>query len=125
MKSRRFNRSNGIRSPAKSRDRGAGYQIGMDQSAAYAIRLRPPRAAFNIVAFAVLPRLLSSPAAGRERWIHEIKHDGVRLLARRGAAGVRLLRQQDFACVASNLAGRRTRRTFIHERIENETTWCL
>jgi bifunctional non-homologous end joining protein LigD len=31
---------------------------------------------------------LPSPA---ERWIHEIKHDGFRLMVRRDAAGVQLL----------------------------------
>jgi bifunctional non-homologous end joining protein LigD len=37
-----------------------------------------------------LPSLALSPLSGRD-WIHEIKHDGFRLLARRGPAGVRLL----------------------------------
>jgi len=36
-----------------------------------------------------LPRQADRPPAGPD-WIHEIKHDGFRLLARRGAAGVRL-----------------------------------
>src|SRR5262249_13367848 len=36
-----------------------------------------------------LPSPVERPPAGSD-WIHEIKHDGFRLLARRGAAGVRL-----------------------------------
>jgi bifunctional non-homologous end joining protein LigD len=36
-----------------------------------------------------LPSPVERPPAGRD-WVHEIKHDGFRLLARRGAAGVRL-----------------------------------
>src|SRR5215470_12943490 len=36
-----------------------------------------------------LPSPVERPPAGPD-WIHEIKHDGFRLLARRGAAGVRL-----------------------------------
>jgi bifunctional non-homologous end joining protein LigD len=36
-----------------------------------------------------LPSAVEQPPAGSD-WIHEIKHDGFRLLARRGAAGVRL-----------------------------------
>ena len=33
-----------------------------------------------------LPSAVAQPPAGSD-WIHEIKHDGFRLLARRGAAG--------------------------------------
>jgi bifunctional non-homologous end joining protein LigD len=36
-----------------------------------------------------LPSPVANPPAGSD-WIHEIKHDGFRLLARRGASGVRL-----------------------------------
>src|SRR5262245_21886107 len=36
-----------------------------------------------------LPSQVTKPPAGPD-WIHEIKHDGFRLLARRGATGVRL-----------------------------------
>src|SRR5262249_57440953 len=36
-----------------------------------------------------LPSQVAKPPAGPD-WIHEIKHDGFRLLARRGATGVRL-----------------------------------
>jgi bifunctional non-homologous end joining protein LigD len=45
-----------------------------------------------------LPRLADKPPAGRD-WIHEIKHDGFRIMARRDAAGVRLLTRNghDFA----------------------------
>jgi hypothetical protein len=37
-----------------------------------------------------LPSLADRPPPGSD-WIHEIKHDGFRLLACRGAAGIRLL----------------------------------
>jgi bifunctional non-homologous end joining protein LigD len=37
-----------------------------------------------------LPSPIERPPAGSD-WIHEIKHDGFRLLARRGASGVRLV----------------------------------
>jgi len=37
-----------------------------------------------------LPRPAREPPAGR-RWIHEIKHDGFRILARKDARGVRLI----------------------------------
>jgi ATP-dependent DNA ligase len=36
-----------------------------------------------------LPRLATAPPAG-DGWLHEIKHDGFRVLARRDAKGVRL-----------------------------------
>jgi hypothetical protein len=37
-----------------------------------------------------LPSLADCPPSGSE-WLHEIKHDGFRLLACRDAAGIRLL----------------------------------
>ncbi len=45
-----------------------------------------------------LPRLAKKPPSDAE-WIHEIKHDGFRILAHRGAGGVRLLTRNghDFA----------------------------
>ena len=45
-----------------------------------------------------LPRRADKPPAGRD-WIHEIKHDGFRIMARRNADGVRLLTRNghDFA----------------------------
>ena len=45
-----------------------------------------------------LPRPADKPPAGGD-WIHEIKHDGFRIMARRDAAGVRLLTRNghDFA----------------------------
>ena len=54
----------------------------------------PARSRFE----ACLPRLAKEPPAGRD-WIHEIKHDGFRIIARRDAAGVRLvtLNGYDFA----------------------------
>ncbi|TMJ79013.1 MAG: hypothetical protein E6G76_29095 [Alphaproteobacteria bacterium] len=51
----------------------------------------------HVVASCSLPRLLQpclhSPAAkppGGAGWLHEIKHDGFRMLVRRDASGVRL-----------------------------------
>jgi bifunctional non-homologous end joining protein LigD len=45
-----------------------------------------------------LPRPADRPPIGRQ-WLHEIKHDGFRIMARRDAAGVRLLTRNghDFA----------------------------
>jgi bifunctional non-homologous end joining protein LigD len=37
-----------------------------------------------------LPSLAKKPPSGPD-WIHEIKHDGFRFLARRDSAGVRLI----------------------------------
>ena len=37
-----------------------------------------------------LPSPAKEPPAGPQ-WIHEIKHDGFRIMARRGAGGVRLI----------------------------------
>jgi|SRR6516162_4096078 len=37
-----------------------------------------------------LPSRAERPPAGRD-WIHEIKHDGFRIMARRDATGVRLI----------------------------------
>ena len=45
-----------------------------------------------------LPRLASNPPAG-SGWLHEIKHDGFRILAHREGASVRLITRNghDFA----------------------------
>ncbi len=45
-----------------------------------------------------MPRLAKQPPSGPD-WIHEIKHDGFRILARRDAAGVQLITRNgyDFA----------------------------
>ena len=45
-----------------------------------------------------LPRGADKPPAGRD-WIHEIKHDGFRIMARRDEGGVRFLSRKghDFA----------------------------
>jgi len=58
------------------------------------LRADPARSRFE----ACLPRLAKEPPAGRD-WIHEIKHDGFRIIARRDAAGVRLVTRNgyDFA----------------------------
>jgi bifunctional non-homologous end joining protein LigD len=42
-----------------------------------------------------LPSPAVRPPSGRD-WIHEIKHDGYRLMARRDAAGVRLLTRNGY-----------------------------
>ena len=42
-----------------------------------------------------LPRLAKRPPVG-PGWIHEIKHDGFRIIAQRDAAGVRLLTRKGF-----------------------------
>jgi len=42
-----------------------------------------------------LPSPVTKPPSGDE-WIHEIKHDGFRLLARRGASGVRLFTRNGY-----------------------------
>jgi bifunctional non-homologous end joining protein LigD len=42
-----------------------------------------------------LPRLAKEPPAG-PGWIHEIKHDGFRIIARRDAAGVRLVTRNGY-----------------------------
>jgi bifunctional non-homologous end joining protein LigD len=41
-----------------------------------------------------LPRPAKQPPAGRD-WIHEIKQDGFRIMARRADGGVRLLTRKD------------------------------
>jgi bifunctional non-homologous end joining protein LigD len=52
---------------------------------------RPVRADLSRSRFEpCLPRLAKQPPAG-PGWIHEIKHDGFRIIAQRDAAGVRLL----------------------------------
>jgi len=42
-----------------------------------------------------LPRPAKEPAAG-DGWIHEIKHDGLRIMARRDARGVRLFTRNGY-----------------------------
>ena len=42
-----------------------------------------------------LPRLAKAPPAG-PGWIHEIKHDGFRIIARRNAGSVRLLTRNGY-----------------------------
>ena len=65
---------------------------------------------------------LPSPAQGPpvgEDWIHEIKHDGFRLLARRGAGGVRLLTRrgldwtQRYPAIAAAIGALRCRSCLI------------
>ena len=57
-----------------------------------------------------LPRLAKHPPAG-PGWIHEIKHDGFRIIAQRDAAGVRLLTRKGldlsdrFILAATAIAG--------------------
>ena len=58
------------------------------------LRANPGRSSFE----PCLPRPAKEPPAGPD-WIHEIKHDGFRIIARRNAAGVRLVTRNgyDFA----------------------------
>ena len=69
-----------------------------------------------------LPSPVERPPAGSD-WIHEIKHDGFRLLVRRGASGVRLFTRnghdwtERFPLIAealSTLEGLRSRRGDVH-----------
>src|SRR6478672_7496291 len=59
---------------------------------------RPPSRAIVHFIEPCLPRRADKPPSGPD-WIHEIKHDGFRIMARRDAAGVRLLTRNgyDFA----------------------------
>ena len=50
-------------------------------------RVDPARSSFE----PCLPRLAKEPPAG-PGWIHEIKHDGFRIVAHRDARGMRLIR---------------------------------
>src|SRR3954469_11946079 len=53
------------------------------------LRLRPKRAVRAFIE-PCLPSLAPQPPTG-PGWLHELKHDGYRLMARRDAAGTRLL----------------------------------
>jgi bifunctional non-homologous end joining protein LigD len=53
------------------------------------LRLRPRRAPSGFIE-PCLPTPVPQPPSGRG-WMHEIKHDGYRMMVRRDAAGVRLL----------------------------------
>jgi hypothetical protein len=55
------------------------------------LRADPARSSFE----PCLPRLAKEPPAGTG-WIHEIKHDGFRIIARRDAAGVRLITRNGY-----------------------------
>jgi bifunctional non-homologous end joining protein LigD len=55
-----------------------------------ALLLRSVRPRLNGLIEPCLPSAADRPPAG-PGWIHEIKHDGFRLMARRDSAGVRLL----------------------------------
>ena len=76
--------------------------VGLDSRASGAIldRMlsRPRSRPFSNFIEPCLPRRADKPPAGRD-WIHEIKHDGFRIMARREVAGVRLLTRNghDFA----------------------------
>jgi len=65
-----------------------------------------------------LPRRADKPPAGPD-WIHEIKHDGFRIMARRNGAGVRLLSRNGynfadrFPLVAAAVAGLSARSCII------------
>jgi ATP-dependent DNA ligase len=68
---------------------------------------RSPRAAGLVEP--CLPSPAKSPPSGRD-WLHEIKHDGFRILARRDAKGVRLYTRNGhaplFPCDASHRQSR-------------------
>src|SRR5215468_9852773 len=64
----------------------AGYRIGMDQSAG---TFDSTSAAACCIVEPCLPSPVERPLAGAG-WLHEIKHDGFRMLVRRNAGGVRL-----------------------------------
>jgi bifunctional non-homologous end joining protein LigD len=51
---------------------------------------RPCCTAFALLASSSLASPADKPPSGPE-WVHEIKHDGFRLMARRDASGIRLL----------------------------------
>ena len=53
-----------------------------------------------------LPRPADRPPIGGD-WLHEIKHDGFRIMARRDAAGVRLLTRNDHDFAGRFPRGRR------------------
>ncbi len=59
-----------------------------------------------------LPSRAKAPPSG-PGWIHEIKHDGFRIMARRDAAGVRLITRNgnDFTARCPLAAGRARRYT--------------
>jgi hypothetical protein len=52
-----------------------------------------------------LPSPVERPPAGSD-WIHEIKHDGFRLLARRGASGVRLFTRSGHNLLLTSVTAR-------------------
>ena len=78
---------------------GSGVRplVGLDSSALGAIldRMlsRPRSRPLSNFIEPCLPRRADKPPAGRD-WIHEIKHDGFRTMARRDADGVRLVFHQ-------------------------------
>ena len=82
-----------------SRGCATGARIEPSSAAAYLsvmslrLRTRPPIAGFIEPC---LPRTADRPPAG-PGWLHEIKHDGYRLLARKDAARVRLITRRGIA----------------------------
>jgi ATP-dependent DNA ligase len=56
-----------------------------------------------------LPSLADALPSGPD-WVHEIKHDGFRMMVRRGAGGVRLLTSQRLRLVDPFAADCRRRR---------------
>jgi ATP-dependent DNA ligase len=71
--------------------------VGLDSSALGAIldrmSSRPRSRPLSNFIEPCLARPADKPPAGRD-WIHEIKHDGFRIMARRDADGVRLVFHQ-------------------------------
>jgi len=80
-----------------------------------------------------LPSPVERPPPGSD-WIHEIKHDGFPLLARRGAAGVRLFTRNGHNLLLTSLAAFLMATSAAHARPELSKTeswkrtlgtWCV
>jgi ATP-dependent DNA ligase len=72
----------------------AAAAIGYRLHIIWGVRAPPP--ALGRLIEPCLPNSASRPPAG-EKWIHEIKQDGFRIIARRDSAGVRLLTRNGHA----------------------------
>ena len=74
-----------------------------------------------------LPRLAKEPPAG-PGWIHEIKHDGFRILAELSAGGVKLITRKGFDLASAVPAGSRRHRcatgALVHRRRRGHRLRC-
>ena len=59
-----------------------------------------------------LPSPAKAPPSG-DGWIHEIKHDGFRIMARRDSAGVRLLTRNGYFPLAAEAIAALPARSFL------------